>query len=223
MTEQYLLRFGDRPEALGAGDFLVTDCNREAVHWLERWPDWPGAALTIQGPKGSGKTHLLRVFARRSGAVEIPATALRSATVPALLGTHSAATVDDAERADLVALLHLFNVLAEHHGHLLLTAATPPARWAQALPDLASRLAASPQAGLAPPDDTLLAALLLKLFADRQLRVGEDVIHYCVGRMERSYEGAQRLVAELDRAGWLTHRSITIPMVRSVLDSLQGG
>ncbi|HUK10694.1 MAG TPA: DnaA/Hda family protein [Stellaceae bacterium] len=222
MSEQYLLAFDNRPAALGAEDFLVADCNREAVHWLDRWPDWPAPALTIHGPAGSGKTHLLRVFLRRSEAVEIPVAALTRETVPMLLGTRLAAAVDDAERADPVALLHLFNVLAERRGHLLLTAGAPPAHWAQVLPDLGSRLVAAPQATLEQPDDALLAALLVKLFADRQLKVSEDVVLYCVGRMERSHEKARRLVAELDRAGLLTHRSITIPMVRSVLDALQG-
>jgi chromosomal replication initiation ATPase DnaA len=222
MSEQYLLKFGNRPAALGAEDFLVADSNREAVQWLDRWPRWPAPALILVGPAGSGKTHLLRVFLRRTDAVEIPVAALTRETVPMLLGIRMAAAVDDAERADPVSLLHLFNMLAERRGHLLLTAGVPPVQWAQVLPDLASRLVAAPQAALALPDDSLLAALLVKLFADRQLKVGEDVVLYCVGRMERSHEKARRLVAELDRAGWLTHRSITIPMVRSVLDALQG-
>ena len=33
-----------------------------AVAWLERWPDWPGPALALCGPQGSGKTHLMRAF-----------------------------------------------------------------------------------------------------------------------------------------------------------------
>jgi len=66
-----------------------------------------------------------------------------------------------------------FNLVAERRGAMLLTAREPPARWAGLLPDLRSRLAAAPAVagGVAEPDDALLAALLGKLFADRQLAV----------------------------------------------------
>jgi len=222
MNRQFVFAFDQFPTALGAADFLVTDCNRLAARWLERWPDWPAPALTIHGPAGSGKTHLLRVFVEQSSAVEIPALALTPETVPVLLGEHVAAAVDDAEGADPVALLHLFNLLAERRGHLLLAAGSPPAQWAKTLPDLRSRLLAAPQVALEPPDDTLLAALLVKLFADRQLRVGKDVVLYCVRHMERSHLSAQRLVAELDRVVSVTKRDITLAMARDALKALQG-
>ncbi len=59
----------------------------------------------------------------------------------------------------------------ERGGSLLLTTPAPPAALPIALADLASRLRALPVAGIAPPDDALLAAVLVKHFADRQLRV----------------------------------------------------
>ena len=54
-----------------------------------------------------------------------------------------------------------------------------------ALPDLASRLRAAPSVAIAPPDDRLLAAVLVKLFADRQVRVAPEVIAFLLRRMER--------------------------------------
>jgi chromosomal replication initiation ATPase DnaA len=222
MTAQYVLPLPKRPAALGAVDFLVAESNREAVQWLDRWPDWPAPALTILGPGGSGKTHLLRVFLQRSAAVEIASTNLSDATVAAALGAHSEAAMDDAERAEPVALLHLFNLVAERRGHLLLTASAPPAQWARTPPDLASRLAAAPQALLQPPDDALLAALLLKLFADRQFRVESEVVLYCIRHMERSHEMAMKLVSALERINSRTRRPITIAMVREALGELQG-
>ena len=32
--------------------------NREALAWIDRWPDWPAPALALGGPAGCGKTHL---------------------------------------------------------------------------------------------------------------------------------------------------------------------
>ena len=218
---QLILDLGHRP-ALGEADFMVAPSNEQAVQWLDRWPGWPAPALTIYGPPGCGKTHLARVFAARSGAAVIAAAALSTGDVPDLLGASRAAVVDDADRAHREALLHLYNVLAERGGHLLLTAGEPPARWPDALPDLRSRLAAAPAIPVAPPDDALLAALLVKLFGDRQLAVGEDVLRFLLPRMERSFAAARRLVADLDAAALRERRAVTIPLARRVLGEGQG-
>jgi chromosomal replication initiation ATPase DnaA len=213
---QLILDLGHRP-ALGEADFLVAPCNERAVQWLDRWPDWPAPALTICGPPGCGKTHLARVFAARSGAPLIPAAMLATDTIPSLLGTARAAVVDAADAAAAEPLLHLYNVIAERRGQLLLTATEPPARWPALLPDLRSRLAAAPTVAVAAPDDALLAALLVKLFGDRQIVVGEDVVLFLVRQMERSFDAARRLVAELDAAALRDRRGITIPLARAVL------
>lgn len=216
---QLPLDFGFRP-ALGRADFLVAACNEAAVAWLDRWPRWPAPALALWGPAGSGKTHLAEVWRARSAAVLIDAGALTPARVPDLLGAAAAAAIDDADRADEEALLHLYNLLAERQGHLLLVAREPPSRWHIALPDLRSRLLASPAVAVQPPDEALLGALLVKLFADRQLTVGEDVIAYLLVQLDRSFSATQDLVAALDAASLSDRRAITVPLARQVLHAL---
>ncbi len=56
-------------------------------------------------------------------------------------------------------------------------------------------------AKLDAPDDALLAALLVKHFADRQVAVPPGLIDYLVPRIERSSAAAEAVVAALDRAG----------------------
>ena len=213
---QLPLDLGHRP-ALGGADFLVAPPNREAVAWLDRWPDWPAPALVLTGPAGSGKTHLAHVFAARAGAVLIAPGALTVARLPDLLGAARAAALDDAAGAEEQAFLHLYNMLAERGGHLLVLAREPPARWGIVLADLRSRLLAVPVARLLPPDDALLSAVLVKLFADRQLQVGEEVVVYLLARLERSFDAARRAVAALDRAALAAQRRVTVPLVRGVL------
>jgi chromosomal replication initiation ATPase DnaA len=213
---QLPLDLAHRP-ALGRDDFLVAPANEEAVAWLDRWPHWPAPALVLTGPAGSGKTHLAQVFAKRTGAAVLAPRSLVVARLPELLGSAPAAIVEDAASAHDAALLHLYNLLAERGGHLLLPAREPPARWGIALADLRSRLLAAPVAELQPPDDTLLAAILVKLFADRQLGVGAEVLAYLVPRLERSFDAAARIVAALDRAALAAHRPVTVPLAREVL------
>jgi chromosomal replication initiation ATPase DnaA len=213
---QLILDLGHRP-ALEEADFLVTPCNQAAIQWLDRWPHWPAPALTLYGPAGCGKTHLARVFAARSEAPMIEADRLATEAVPQLLGGARACVVDDADRASAEPLLHLYNLIAERRGGMLLTAREPPARWPGLLLDLRSRLVAAPVVAVAAPDDALLAALMVKLFADRQLAVSEEVVLFLLRHMERSFEAARRLVAELDAAALRDRRGITIPLARAVL------
>jgi chromosomal replication initiation ATPase DnaA len=138
------------------------------------------------------------------------------------LGEATAAVVEDVDRwigqeAAERQLLHLYNVLAERRGHLMLTAQQPPARWAMTLADLRSRIAAAPAAAIEPPDEALVTALLMKLFADRQIRVGDDVLTFLLARMERSFDAARRLVAALDTDALQARRNVTVPLAGDVL------
>ena len=208
---------GHRP-ALGREDFLISPCNREAVDWIDLWPGWPSPALVLCGPAGSGKSHLAAVWRDRSGA--LPVT--RENLAEAVGQVEKAAPHRLVDPADTLgqeeALLHLYNNVAEAGGTLLLTAETPPARWPLALADLASRLRAAPVATIGQPDDTLLGAVLVKMFADRQLRVPPDVIAFLLVRMERSFAAARSLVERIDARALSEKRALTVPFVRSVFE-----
>ncbi len=210
-------------EAFGREDFLVAPSNAEAVAWLDRWPDWPTRTLAIFGPRGSGKTHLAHVWKARSGAILLDAARLRGREPRSLMGEHGCCAIEGADRGvDETAFLHLINAAGEAGGYLLLIGRRPPSRWPIKLADLGSRLKSVPAVGLGPPGDRLLAALLVKQFADRQIRVKEEVVAYLVARMERSADGALRLVEALDSASLAGRRDVTVPLARQVLESLEG-
>ena len=226
MTQQLTFDLGHRT-ARGRADFLVSECNMAAVEWIDRWPDWPMAALLIWGPPGAGKTHLGHVWCAASGAEIVDAATVRAHDAAALRTRNARIFVDDAEelagdREGEEALLHLYNYMLETDGGLLIAASRAPAHWRIALADLSSRLNALPAAEIAAPDDPLLAALLVKQFQDRQLRVGEGVVAYLVARMERSFAAVSRIVAELDAAALARQRPVTVPLVREVLGEIEG-
>lgn len=225
-AKQLPLAFEHRP-ALGGDDFLIAPNNAEAVGWLDRWPDWPAPALVLHGPPGCGKTHLVQVFLAISRGRAVEAADLARGAPAGRLADAPALAVDGADvllagAAD-EALLHLYNGAAEAGRRLLLTGREPPGRWPIRLADLESRLRAAPAVGIGPPDDPLIAAVLVKLFADRQLRVDDGVVAYLTARMERSFDAARRLVAAIDAAALAERRNITVPFVRAVLDGLEEG
>lgn len=223
---QLVLDLGHRP-ALGRADFLVSQCNADAVGWIDRWPDWPAPGLVIWGPTACGKSHLGQVWRARAGAPMITASDLEDREPPDLIGAHDVVYFDGADAiagqsGRERAALHVYNMIAERGGHILLSARTPPARWQLDLADLRSRLNALPAAAIAAPDDAVLGAVLLKLFADRQLSVGIDVVQFAITRMERSFEAAERLVAAVDQAALASQRRVTVPLLRDVLPGIAG-
>jgi chromosomal replication initiation ATPase DnaA len=214
---QLVLDLGHRP-ALAREDFLVAPCNEEAVAWLDRWPDWPSSAVILVGAAGAGKSHLARVWRARTSAASVEAASLRRSDPWAWLKPAPVCVVEDAPGGvDEQALLHLLNAATEAEGHLLITAVSPPSRWALRLPDLASRMRAAPIAELRAPDDALLGAVMVKLFADRQVTVTPEVVSYVLPRMERSFAALRALVVALDEAALAQARAVTVPLAREVL------
>ena len=102
----------------------------------------------------------------------------------------------------------------------LYTSRQAPKLWSCALPDLRSRLLTAWQVAIGAPDDELLAALLVKQFADRQLRVDAGVVSFLVPRIERSFAAVRELVRALDRASLRARRPLTMPLARLVLGEL---
>ncbi|KUF12021.1 DnaA ATPase domain-containing protein [Pseudoponticoccus marisrubri] len=221
-ARQLPLPLPTRP-ALGREDFYVTPANRLAVAQIEGWQTWPARKMVLTGPEGAGKTHLAHVWARLAQARIVAAEHLTAADIPALAGRP--VCVEDADRiagarAAEEALFHLHNlVLAEGHA-LLVTARLVPEAWPLLVPDLRSRILGAQAAQLDDPDDDLLAALLVKLFADRQIVPAPDVIPYLARRMPRRYRFAQDLVAALDRAALGRPKGVSRPLAAEVLARL---
>ena len=201
-------------------DFFVSPANALALASVDGWRNWPGGKLVLAGPSGAGKTHLARLWAEDSGAAIIDAADLALDDLPAIAAA-GAVAVENADRIAggrlaEVALFHLHNLLLPA-GRLMVTAATPPRDWGLVLPDLLSRMQAALLVPIDSPDDALLSAVLVKLFADRQIAVPGNLISYMVTRMPRSIAAARDLVAVLDLRALAEGRPVTRALAASVL------
>ncbi|WP_164157294.1 HdaA/DnaA family protein [Sandarakinorhabdus rubra] len=183
------------PETLDPERLAISAANRDAAAWLAAPALWPVPVTLLVGAPGSGKSHLAAWFAAH----------------------HEALVIEAADSADPEGLFHAWNA-ATRARPLLLTSALLPRDWSHGLPDLASRLAATPLVRLGDPDDELLAAVIAKLFAERGIRVGDDLVNWLVLRIERSLAAARSVVAALDAAALARRRAVTIPLAREVID-----
>jgi chromosomal replication initiation ATPase DnaA len=204
------------------GDFVPGEANEAALALVDAWPDWPAHACAIWGPKGSGKTHLAQVWRARTEASVIAPQDMSVKRVAAL-PAGSAFLIDDADREDGgPALFHLLNSVNQTGGWLLLTGVEAPQRWPTRVPDLHSRLTALPGAALQAPDEALMARVLLKLFADRQLKVPEALLDYLVPRLRRSFADAERIVVLIDGLALQQKRNISVEIGGQALRLLEG-
>ena len=211
-------------EATGAGDFLVSGSNMAAAELVERWPDWPQAAAMLVGPAACGKSHLAAVWARKAAAHKLTASEIGEDAV-ALFQRDDvrALVIEDIDLgiADQRILFHLLNHARETGRHLLLTSQCAPGDLDVALPDLRSRLRALAVMTISQPDDALLSAVVIKLFADRQLSVEPTVVSYLMPRMERSMAAARSLVSAIDTLALTRQRKVTRATAAEALTSLQ--
>ncbi len=185
----------DWPVADSDEDFLIAAANAQAFDHLKRWSLWPVPITVLTGPRKSGRSLLGRIFVRKTGG----------------------RLFDNAERHEEEVLFHAWNEAQERRRPLLLIADQPPPGWEIALPDLRSRLTATPQIRIGEPDDALLGQLITKLLADRGLVVSPDITDYLVPRIERSYLAVQQVVDVIDRAMLSGQRRMSLAMVRRAL------
>ena len=175
--------------------FLVTPSNARAVQTLEHTATWPVMTAILTGPRKSGRSLLARIFAAKSG------------------GT----IIDDAERVPETQLFHAWNRAQETRRPLLIVADAAPPEWKIKLPDLRSRLAASPIAAIGAPDDELMRLLLDHLFHRRSLDARPDLVEWLVARIERSHVAVERTIDALDQEVMETRKRLSIPLARTTL------
>jgi hypothetical protein len=185
----------DWPAPESESDFIVSQANAEAVRHLGHWSLWPVMATVLSGPRKSGRSFLGRIFAARSGA----------------------ALVDGGEQANEEDLFHAWNRALSERRPLLVIADRPCAEWNIGLPDLRSRLAATPHIMIHEPDDALVRALLERLMASRGIAFGTDVPEWIARRIERSYVAVHRVIDALDQAAWTRRRKIGVQAAREAL------
>lgn len=204
--------------AMRGDNFVMSHSNREAVEYLQRYPEWPTPGLVLYGDAGVGKTHMVHAWGQKHAAIEIASAAdiadyLAADCLQPVVIDGAAAFCADAARAEQ--LFFLYQRLMDNGAKLLLIDRLPPQQWQIPLADLASRLRALPAVRVDGPDDELVQNLLLKYFSDRGIAADPAVIDYLLPRVPRSGPELQALVADMDRDSLQMQRKLTLAGVRA--------
>ena len=185
----------DWPTQEDASDFIITPANAHVIRHLEHWGSWPVRTSLVVGPRKSGRSLLGRIFCTR----------------------FHGKVLDDADHRPENQLFHAWNAAQESGIPLLLLAERAPSEWAIQLPDLRSRLSATPVVRIENPDLVLAEALLAKFLAKRGLALLPDIATYVVKRIERSYIALERAADAIDAASLSQKRGISLPLVKQAL------
>jgi Hda, lid domain len=188
----------DWPESTDDSAFIVDQSNSEAVRHLEHWSLWPVRTSLLTGPRKSGRSCLGRLFVSKSGGD----------------------VIDDADLSDEETLFHAWNAAQASRKPLLIIADEPPPRWEITLPDLRTRIAATPKVRIAEPSDQLIEARLHHHFAARGLAVPQNAIDYLLKRMDRSHYALHHLIETLDRMAFERRSRLTLGLVRDAMAEL---
>ncbi len=177
---------------------VIGDGNHAVAEALAVPETWPFRTAILKGPPRSGKSLMARWFvdAGKGGAI------------------------DSADTQDETSLFHRWNRAQEDGLPLLLV--VDGDGWDVGLPDLKTRLRASLQLEIGPPDDAMAADLMLAHAEQRGLALGEGAPAYLVPRMERSYAAIERVVAEIDRLSLERKVPATLSVWRDALEAVQG-
>lgn len=211
-------------------NFVVCAGNRVAYEFAVRIASAqdPANLLYLYGPKGSGKTHLLKAI---QGAVSqpdcpVPVVSFREPFTIELLRTRcdnvTALILDDLDAVppdDDVrrAIWQLFN---DFHGNgrvIALAGALPPRELAAFDEHLISRLVWGLVAEVDVSDDASRRLILHKIAADRQVRVPDDVMEFLLKTVSRETGALIAAFESIYRCSLAEQRKITVSFARSVV------
>lgn len=204
-------------------DFIEDSSNSAAKKWIDSWPNWnanifPNIAC-VYGIKGSGKTHLAKIWQNKTAARSIEIDDLNQFLYRDEIKSY---LVDDIE--DLISqennLLNFINYVIENKKFLLITSQTNLHELKLTIPDLRSRLQSFISYKIDSPCELLIEQMLVKSFSDHQTIVGEEVIKFLTSRIDRNSDSVKKIVDLLNKHSLSQNKKITIPLVKSILHDL---
>ena len=228
MNEQLVLGLSLK-EALEKEDFFISPSNLDAVTLLGNTDRWTSGVLLLVGPKGSGKTHLSTVWSKEHKAKHIKLETVLPEVEKGL--NHDLVCVEDidiiekAERHQKSkmeeGIFHLINSIGSRGGKLLISSRKIPNALSIGLKDLESRLQSFSNTNIKEPDDSLVMALLLKYFNDRQISIKHSNLTYIADRIDRTYSSIYEFVNYLDHKSLVLNTKVTRAFIDAALSQMQ--
>jgi chromosomal replication initiation ATPase DnaA len=209
--EQSYFNYNLKP-GLAIDDFFVSTSNKKAYNFiLNKKID--NQKILLIGPNKSGKTHLGKIWQKNNNAVSY------ENNFEIILNYKKNIFIDDfLKNINEEKIFHLINHCSINKLTILLTSKKEVFEHNFLLKDLVSRLKTFNLLRIDLPDDDLIINLIIKLLHDKQIIIkNEEIFHYILKRIERSYEEVFLLIENIDKLSLEKKRELTIPLIKKLL------
>tara|TARA_B100000424_G_C22934000_1_gene496890 strand:+ start:1241 stop:1903 length:663 start_codon:yes stop_codon:yes gene_type:complete len=214
---QTLLKF-ELEQNFTYDDFFVSKCNYFAFSLIESWPKWEKNILNIYGEKFCGKSHLSEIFKRKNKAIIIKNDEINNNFFNKIR-YYENIILDNLEfLSDEKTLYSIFNFVEQYNKYLIINSIDSINSIEFKLPDLKSRLKNCIFAKIDKPDDDMIFALVLKHFADRQIKIEKKIIEYITKRIERSYGKIFDFIYKVDQFSLINKKPIDYKSIKKILE-----
>ena len=218
--DQLTIEMPKRP-ALDREDFMVNECNYQAIQFIDTFYQGKMKTGVLIGSKGSGKSHLVNVFCKNFEKEKWIISEKRDKDIYKIFQENNIIIIEDIDLITSLEeeeyLFHSINLSKELNKILLLTSGLDLSEINIKTPDLRSRLDSIQSAKILEPNDDLMNVLILKLFHDRQILIKPNIISYLMQRVERSYLGISNIVDLIDNVSLSKKKSISINLIKELL------
>ena len=209
--EQSYFNYNIKP-GLAIDDFFVSTSNKKAYSFiLNKQID--SKKILLIGPNKSGKTHLGKIWQKNNNAISY------ENNFEIILNYKQNIFIDDfLKNINEEQIFHLINHCSINKLTILLTSNKEVFEHNFLLKDLVSRLKTFNLLRIDLPDDDLIINLIIKLLHDKQIIIkNEEIFHYILKRIERSYEEIFLLIENIDKLSLKKKRELTIPLIKKLL------
>tara|TARA_Y200000002_G_scaffold379959_1_gene390361 strand:- start:688 stop:1344 length:657 start_codon:yes stop_codon:yes gene_type:complete len=198
-------------------DFFVSASNFEAYKLIESWPKWSSKQISIFGPSGCGKTHLVNILSNKLKLLSINAKKLDQ-TINNLVEKFECIVIENYDENINENFLYSFiNQVKQYDKIIIINSSKSLKNFDIDLIDLKSRLSSFLEVKIDLPTDDLIRVIILKIFSDRQIDLGNRNLEYIINNIERSYDKILKFTKDIDDISLSTGKSININLIKKVL------
>ena len=198
-------------------NFVITQSNRDAFEYINKWPQWTTNNIVLFGNAGVGKSHLAHIWLKKSNGIKLDLVEINTK----MIEKHKNVLIEDIDgnQINYNNLFHVINLIREINGSLLLTSKFSPTSLITKIPDLNSRIRSFSPVKIDTPDDYLLEIIILKIFSDKNIMVDEKVIKFLLRRVDRSISDIILLIKRINEKSMEEKRPITVPLVSELINT----
>ena len=214
---QQLLNFDLEPN-YAHDDFFVSKSNYFAYNLILKWPKWEKNIVNLNGDKFCGKTHLTKIFIKKFKAFKIDAKNLSDEKIKEFK-IHQNFVLEnfDQNSVNEKLIYSLINIVEQDNKYLIINSRKALNKYSFKLNDLNSRLKNCLNAKIELPDDSLMFAIILKNFSDRQIFTDKKIINYVIKNIDRSYSKICEFIYKVDQVSLQKQKPVTIKTIKEAL------